>query len=37
MGAVGTSMLVSTTKKAQYESKNELFPTEVRNYWGKDW
>ena len=24
-------------KKAQYESKNELFPTEVRNYWEKDW
>ena len=22
-------------KKAQYESKNELFPTDVRNYWEK--
>ena len=22
-------------QKAQYESKNELFPTEVRNYWEK--
>ena len=22
-------------KKAQYESKNELFPTEVRDHWAK--
>ena len=28
-------MLVSMTKKAQYESKNELFPSKVLNHWAK--